>query len=86
MRLFEPKFNKVFCPPPENILSKGFNNIIDSGKIVAVNMPLGTWGNVGRTISIMLKLDFHRGHPLTSLKSRKRPLNQHREAPFHDDR
>ena len=38
----EPKFKKVFYPPPENILFKGFNDIIDSGKIVAVNMPLGT--------------------------------------------
>ena len=56
----EPKFKKVFCPRPENILFKGFNDIIDSGKIVALNMPLGMWGNIGRTISIMLKLDFQR--------------------------
>jgi len=56
----EAKFKKAFCPRPEDIVFEGFDDIIDSGKIVAVNMPLGTWGNVGRTISIMLKLDFQR--------------------------
>ena len=51
---------ETFCPhPDEDRIFPGFtNDVLDSGKVIVVNMPLQKYPRAGRVISTMLKLDF----------------------------
>ena len=47
-----------FCPDKENINFFGFNDVIDSGKIVVLNMNINEYKNLSKIIATYLKLDF----------------------------
>lgn len=50
--------SKTFCPPKEEIDFKGFDDVLDSGKIVVLNMNIAEYKNLSKIIATYLKLDF----------------------------
>lgn len=48
----------TFCPPKEDINFKGFEEIVDEGKIVVLNMNIAEYKNLSKIIASYLKLDF----------------------------
>lgn len=53
-------YRDTFCAPLEKLNFKGFKDVINSGKIILLRMPESKYGITGRTIGIMLKLDYFR--------------------------
>ena len=51
--------NKTFCPARSEINFYGFKDVIDSGKIVVLNMNIAKFKNLSKVIAAYLKLDFH---------------------------
>ena len=49
---------KTFCPPREKVTFKGFEEMIDKGKIVVLNMNIAEYKNLAKIIAAYLKLDF----------------------------
>ena len=49
---------KTFCPEKENNNFIGFNKVINSGKIVVLNMNINEFRNLSKIIATYLKLDF----------------------------
>ena len=56
----KPVFRETFCPPEEQLNFPGFREAVDKGKIVILNMPESKYGLTGKTVGIMLKLDYFR--------------------------
>lgn len=56
----KPRFMEAFCPPREKINFPGFREALDKGRVVVLNMPETKYGLTGKTIGIMLKLDYFR--------------------------
>ena len=52
------QIQKVFCPPKEEINFKGFRNLVNTGKILVLNMNLAEFKNLSKIIAAYLKLDF----------------------------
>ena len=50
--------SKTFCPKKEEINFKGFDEVIDTGKIVVLNMNISEYKNLSKIIATYLKLDF----------------------------
>ncbi len=50
--------SKTFCPPKEEINFKGFDEVLDEGKIVVLNMNISEYENLSKIIATYLKLDF----------------------------
>ncbi len=50
--------SKTFCPSRSEINFKGFHDVINSGKIVVLNMNINEYKNLSRIIAAYLKLDF----------------------------
>ena len=50
--------SKTFCPKKEEINFKGFEEILDEGKIVVLNMNIAEYKNLSKIIAAYLKLDF----------------------------
>ena len=50
--------NKTFCPARSEINFYGFKDVIDSGKIVVLNMNIAKFKNLSKVIAAYLKLDF----------------------------
>ena len=50
--------SKTFCPQKEEINFKGFDDVLDSGKIVVLNMNIAEYKNLSKIIATYLKLDF----------------------------
>ena len=50
--------SKTFCPPQKEINFKGFDDVLDSGKIVVLNMNIAEYKNLSKIIATYLKLDF----------------------------
>ena len=50
--------SKTFCPQKEEINFKGFDDVIDNGKIVVLNMNIAEYKNLSKIIATYLKLDF----------------------------
>lgn len=48
----------TFCPTESNNNFLGFNNVINSGKIVVLNMNINEYRNLSKIIATYLKLDF----------------------------
>lgn len=48
----------TFCPKKEEINFHGFNDLIENGKIVVLNMNIARYQNLSRIIAAYLKLDF----------------------------
>ena len=49
---------KTFCPPKEKLSFKGFQDVIQNGKIVVLNMNIAEYKNLSKIIAAYLKLDF----------------------------
>ncbi len=56
----KPVFKNAFCAPAEKINFTGFQDAVNKGKIVILNMPESKYGLTGKIIGIMLKLDYFR--------------------------
>ena len=50
--------SKTFCPPKEVLNFNGFSEIIDSGKIVVLNINISEYSLLSKIIAAYLKLDF----------------------------
>ena len=59
-----------FCPPLEKLNFTGFSDVIDSGKIVLLDMNISEYNNLSKIISAYLKLDFQ-SEILSSLSKNK---------------
>ena len=56
----KPAFKETFCAPEEKLNFPGFQEAVNSGKIVILNMPESKYGLTGKIIGIMMKLDYFR--------------------------
>lgn len=58
--LFVSDFNisKTFCPEKHDINFKNFDEVINNGKIVVLNMNIAEYKNLSKIIAAYLKLDF----------------------------
>lgn len=50
--------NKTFCPSKKNENFHGFDDVINKGKIVVLNMNIAEYKNLSKIIAAYLKLDF----------------------------
>lgn len=50
--------SKTFCPNKQDINFHGFEDILDKGKIVILNMNIAEYKNLSKIIAAYLKLDF----------------------------
>ena len=50
--------SKVFCPQKNKLNFKGFNSMLQTGKIVVLNMNIAEYKNLSKIIATYLKLDF----------------------------
>ena len=48
----------TFCPKKENLNFLGFNELLENGKIVVLNMNIAEYKNLSKIIATYLKLDF----------------------------
>ena len=49
---------KIFCPEKSEINFHGFENVLNTGKIVVLNMNIAEYKNLSKIIAAYLKLDF----------------------------
>ncbi len=56
----KPAFKETFCATEQKLNFPGFQEVINGGKIVILNMPESDYGLTGKIIGIMLKLDYFR--------------------------
>ena len=56
----KPVFKDTFCAPQEKLNFPGFHEVVNSGKIVILNMSESKYGLTGKIIGIMMKLDYFR--------------------------
>lgn len=54
----DAEITQTFCPQKNEINFLGFNDVIDSGKIVVLNMNINEYKNLSKIIATYLKLDF----------------------------
>ena len=52
------KISKVFCPSKNELTFKSFEEVINNGKIVVLNMNIAKYKNLSKIIAAYLKLDF----------------------------
>lgn len=50
--------SSTFCPPKEKLNFIGFSDVINSGKIVVLNMNISEYNSLSKIIAAYLKLDF----------------------------
>ena len=50
--------NNIFCSPKKELNFKGFEEVINKGKIVVLNMNIAEYRNLSKIIAAYLKLDF----------------------------
>ncbi len=50
--------HSIFCPPKEKLNFLGFKDVINSGKIVVLNMNISEYSLLSKIIATYLKLDF----------------------------
>ncbi len=56
----KPAFKETFCAPEQKLNFPGFQEVVNSGKIVILSMPESKYGLIGKIIGIILKLDYFR--------------------------
>ncbi len=68
--------SSTFCPLKKNNNFLGFNNVINSGKIVVLNMNINEYRNLSKIIATYLKLDFQTEvlRQLSNLSNSIRPV------------
>ena len=54
----DPDILKTFCAPKEKLNFFGFDDLIDTGKIVVLDMNIAEFRNLSKIIAAYLKLDF----------------------------
>lgn len=52
------KISKIFCAPKSELTFKNFKEVINTGKIVVLNMNIAKYKNLSKIIAAYLKLDF----------------------------
>jgi len=52
------KISKTFCPPKSELTFETFEEVINNGKIVVLNMNIAKYKNLSKIIAAYLKLDF----------------------------
>lgn len=52
------KINKMFCSEEEEINFRGFEEVVNEGKIVVLNMNIAKYGEISRVIATYLKQDY----------------------------
>lgn len=74
--LFVSDYNisKTFCPQKHEINFKNFDEVINNGKIVVLNMNIAQYKNLSKIIAAYLKLDFQ-SQVLSQLASNSKVLN-----------
>lgn len=89
-----PQLKRVFCPPKECYDPKqnsdgrfgkplpSFNELIEAGKVVALNFPVGANAATARAVGCMLKLDFQRAMLNRIPLMEQNPGRHFREAVF----
>ena len=60
----------IFCPPKKKLTFYGFNEVLEKGKIVVLNINIAEYSLLSKIIAAYLKLDFQT-EVLTSLSSGK---------------
>ena len=68
------KISKTFCPKKSEINFKGFEEVINAGKIVVLNMNIAEYKNLSKIIAAYLKLDFQ-SQVLSELSKNKNIIN-----------
>lgn len=68
------KISKTFCPEKHDINFSNFNEVINKGKIVVLNMNIAEYKNLSKIIAAYLKLDFQ-SEILSQLSKNKSSLN-----------
>lgn len=68
------KISKTFCPEKHYINFSNFNEVINNGKIVVLNMNIAEYKNLSKIIAAYLKLDFQ-SEILSQLSKNKSSLN-----------
>lgn len=68
------KISKTFCPQKSEINFKSFNEVINNGKLVVLNMNIAEYKNLSKIIAAYLKLDFQ-SQILSQLSQNKTNLN-----------
>ena len=56
--LSDYEVKKVFCPKKDEINFFGFEDVLEKGKIVVLNLNISEYKNLAKTIAAYLKLDF----------------------------
>lgn len=89
-----PRLKRIFCPPKEcydPILNAdgrygtplpSFSELIETGKVVALNFPVGANAATARAVGCMLKLDFQRAMLNRIPRIAQEPERHFREALF----
>lgn len=72
--------SKVFCCPKNELNFNGFENVLNTGKIVVLNMNISEYKNLSKIIAAYLKLDFQ-----TEVMSRLGKKNSIRKSAFISD-
>lgn len=68
------KISRTFCPEKHDINFSNFNEVINKGKIVVLNMNIAEYKNLSKIIAAYLKLDFQ-SQVLSRLSKNKSNLN-----------
>ncbi|MCU1226196.1 MAG: hypothetical protein JWQ42_4289 [Edaphobacter sp.] len=96
LSLFEtdPQVRRVFCPPkemyegrpcaadPQGIVLSGFDELIESGKVVGLNFPVALNPALAKTIGTMMKIDYQRAVQLRIPKMDAHPEKHFRATVF----
>ena len=68
------KISKTFCPEKHDINFRNFNEVINKGKIIVLNMNIAEYKNLSKIIAAYLKLDFQ-SEILSQLSKDRSSLN-----------
>ncbi len=68
------KISKTFCPEKHDINFRDFDEVINNGKIIVLNMNIAEYRNLSKIIAAYLKLDFQ-SQILSKLSENKNNLN-----------
>ena len=70
------QIKKVFCPKKKDLNFFGFQDVINKGKIVVLNMNISEYKNLSKVIAAYLKLDFQSEvmYKLKKIEAYNRPV------------
>lgn len=68
------QISQIFCPAKSSITFSGFDEVLNDGKIVVLNMNIAEYKNLSKIIAAYLKLDFQ-SHVLSRLSHTTTKIN-----------